>query len=775
MKTKINRPFIQVLHDYRATPKIIMLLLSMFIVLTLQAQPGTVISHQKLSNTQGNFTGVLDNYDLLGWRALTSVGDINGDGVSDIVAGAAFDDDGGSDRGAIWVLFLNTDGTVKSHQKISSSQGNFTGSLNNSDAFGHSVTSLGDLDGDGVTDIAVGATGDDDGGSQKGAVWVLFLNSDGTVKSEQKISSTQGNFTGTLDFGDWFGYSISSIGDLDGDEVTDIAVGARFDSDGGTGTGAVWVLFLNSDGTVKSHQKISDTQGNFSGSLGDSDYFGWSVTSLGDLDEDGITDIAVGAAFDDDGDNNSGAVWILFLNSNGTVKSYQKISNKKGDFSGTLNTYDLFGGSLSCIGDLDGDSITDIAVGAYQDDDGGGTGSSRGAIWILFLNTDGTVKSEQKLSQTQGNFSGVLDETDGFGSSLTTIGDLNGDGVNDIAVGAYQDDDGGINRGAVWVLFLNGYSDTSDLNLSYSVTDVSCYGGNDGSIEWTFGASTGIISNLTAGTHIITVADTNGNDTIINAVINEPSALLVSISDSTNVSCYGGSDGQITALASGGTPPYTYQWNTSPVQTCDTATGLTAGYYTITITDNNGCNSSVSATVSEPDELIAFISSVNCATTGNCSGDATVVASGGTSPYIYLWNDIGTQTTETAAGLCSGMYNVTVSDVSGCVSIAYITIYDTLQVEIPTIENDVITGFNVYPNPNTGKFTVKMESTTDVQNLDIRIINKLGYEVFSDKLSEPHGSIIKNINIEGSPSGVYTISVMKNGQHLLRKKIVIIN
>ncbi len=90
-------------------------------------------------------------------------------------------------------------GTVLSHQKISDTEGGFTGTLDNSDHFGRSVALLDHLDGDGAGDLAVGAGGDHGGGPQRGAVWVLFLNTDGTVKSHQKISDTEGGFTGILD------------------------------------------------------------------------------------------------------------------------------------------------------------------------------------------------------------------------------------------------------------------------------------------------------------------------------------------------------------------------------------------------------------------------------------------------------------------------------------------------------------------------------------------------------------------------------------------------
>ncbi|MBW8050815.1 MAG: hypothetical protein FVQ77_10870, partial [Cytophagales bacterium] len=277
-----------------------------------------------------------------------------------------------------------------------------------------------------------------------------------------------GNFTGILDNSDLFGRDVDNIGDLDGDGITDMVVGAVLDDDGGFDRGAVWILFLNSNGTVKLSQKISDTQGNFTGILDDSDLFGRSVASLGDLDGDGIRDIVVNAARDDDGGTDRGAIWILFLNSNGTVKSQQKISGTQGNFSGILDNSDYFGYEVTSLGDLNGDGINDIAVGTTGDDDGG---TDRGAVWILYLNTNGTVKSYLKISSTQGNFSGVLDNSDHFGISAASLGDLNGDGRTDIAIGARLDDDGGTDRGAVWILFLEDTcAPPTPCNISASFT-----------------------------------------------------------------------------------------------------------------------------------------------------------------------------------------------------------------------------------------------------------------------------------------------------------------
>ncbi len=407
------------------------------------AQVGTVKSEQKISATSGGFGGVLDPEDLFGW-SVASLGDLDGDGITDLAVGAPSDGDGGFVQGAVWILFLNADGTVESEQKISATAGGFAGALDPGDFFGTSVDSLGDLDGDGTDDLAVGALGDDDGGSHHGAVWILFLNADGTVKAEQKISETTGGFGGVLDGGD-LGVSVTSLGDFDGDGIPDLAVGA----DGEDGyQGSVWILFLNADGTVKAEQEISENTGGFAGVLDIQDYFGSSVAFLDDLDGDGSSDLAVGAYGDDDGGSAQGAAWILFLNADGTVKSEQKISETLGGFAGDLDPSDTFGRSVASLGDLDGDGVADLAVGAYGDDGG--------AAWILFLNADGTVKSEQKISATTGGFSGVLDPADRFGVSCASLGDLDGDGIGDLAVGAHHDDDGGADQGAVWILFLEG-------------------------------------------------------------------------------------------------------------------------------------------------------------------------------------------------------------------------------------------------------------------------------------------------------------------------------
>jgi hypothetical protein len=462
-------------------------LFSLLLAGSAPAQIGSVVTQQKLSPTQGQLGLALDDGDEFGW-SMTRLGDLDLDGVPDIAVGMPWDDAGGTDRGSVVVLFLNANGTVKARQKINAVQGGFTGVLQDTDWFGWSVSAIGDLDNDGVTELAVGALQTDDGGLDNGALWILFLKTNGTVKAQQKISPSSGNFNLSLPDFEWFGSSVAGLGDFDGDGVEDLAVGAHGDSDGGIFRGAVWVLYLNATGTVKSKQKINDLSGGFTGLLEDGDEFGWSLANLGDLDGDAVPDLAVAAELDDDGGQDRGAVWILNLKKTGSiVKSTSKISSTSGGFTGLLDNKDHFGRSICALGDIDGDGKGDLAVGAQQDDDGA---TDAGAVWNLRLNANGTVKAHQKISASAGSFSGPLLPKDNFGASIAAPGDLNGDGIKDLVVGASLDDDGGLDTGAAWVLFLGseawtdlGFALPGFAGLPHLIGTGTLAGGSPGTLQ----------------------------------------------------------------------------------------------------------------------------------------------------------------------------------------------------------------------------------------------------------------------------------------------------
>jgi hypothetical protein len=417
-----------------------------------------VDSEQQISALQGNFNGILLDDDRFG-SSVAVIGDLEADGVVDLVAGAPGDGIIINDRGAVWILFMNRDGTLDLEQKISARSGNFNGTLRLGDAFGSAVTGIGDLNGDQILDIAVGAPGDDDGGIDRGAVWILFLNQDGTVQDDAKISATDGNFGGTLDDGDRFGSALAVLGDLDGDGVADLAVGAPGDDDDSIDTGAVWILFMNSNGTVRTEQKISFDSGSLDALLRSGDAFGSAIANIDDLNRDTITDIAVGAPGDDDGGVDAGAAWVLFLAADGRVIDQQKLSSLEGDFEGAIRAGDEFGAALANAGDLDLDGISELLVGAPGDDDGG---TDSGAVWLLFPGRDGKVNGIQKLSSLEGQLGAALASGDRFGSAVAGIGNLDSNRASDLVVGAPFADVGGIDTGSLWVLFMDKVDTTTE-------------------------------------------------------------------------------------------------------------------------------------------------------------------------------------------------------------------------------------------------------------------------------------------------------------------------
>ena len=220
-----------------------------------------------------------------------------------------------------------------------------------------------------------------------------------------------------------------------------------------------------------------------------------------------------------------------------------------------------------------------------------------------------------------------------------------------------------------------------------SKTDVSCNGGGNGTATvsptggtpgYTYswapsGGTNATATGLAAGTYTVTVTDANACTGTKSFTITQPTALNTAAGSKTDVSCNGGGNGTATVAPTGGTPGYTYSWAPSG-GTAATATGLSAGTYTVTVTDANACTGTKSFTINQPTALNTTAGSktdVSC--NGGTNGTATVTPTGGTPAYTYSWAPSG-GTAATATGLAPGTYTVTVTDANACTGTKSFTI-----------------------------------------------------------------------------------------------------
>ena len=298
--------------------------------------------------------------------------------------------------------------------------------------------------------------------------------------------------------------------------------------------------------------------------------------------------------------------------------------------------------------------------------------------------------------------------------------------------------------------------------------DVACNSGNTGSAtaipsggtspynyEWSTGDSTATIDSLIIGSYSVTVTDINGcsASSLINII--EPLPLTTTISATTDVLCFNGSTGSSTVVPNGGTPPYTYNWSNG-IQN-PTATGLSIGTYTVTVTDNNGCTSTNTVAINQPLELTSTISAnANLLCFGDADGSATISATGGVLPYSYNWSN-GLNTT-TIDNLTAGTYSVTVTDSNGC------TTTNSITINQPNILNANISSLNVACNAaNNGSASVTATGGTSPyyynwSNGSIsNSVNNLAIGNYSVTVTDANGCTASNSVIITEPTILNTI------------------
>ncbi len=631
------------------------------------SQNYTVAFFQKINDIQGGFSDVLNDQDNFG-VSIDQIGDLDGNGVNDVVVGAFLDDDGGSNRGAVWILFLDLNDQVISQTKISNTRGGFNGVLNNGDGFGSSVAYLGDINNDGLIELAVGAEYDEDGGYGHGAVWILSLNSDGTVNSHAKISDTEGNFNGFINDSAIFGSDIENIGDLNGDGVDDLVIGSREDDDGGDSNGAIWVIFLNPDLTVNYFQKISELEGGFNETLADGDFFGSSIADIGDLNGDGVVDLAVGSTRDDDVFTNSGSIYILFLNINGTVNNYTKISNNYGGLSNLITSNGLFGESIDGVVDIDNDGKIEIVVGAMNQINPSLISLGTGAFFIIELNADGTVSEEHFYTFRENCFLEELSHGVLFGGSVSFL-TMDPNNLK-IAVGSYRDSENGNRKGAIYILTLGEVSynlvsftdptgcgvDDGTITLSgFSANTESTIGFNNGSdqLVTVFSDSAGLltITGLPGGLYTDITVNPDLSDcsfNLGNITLATTSGLSPVISSADPTNCDASNNGSITISGLYSNTSYSISFNNGSIQTINLVssvsgviglTGLSSGIYTeITVDEiGGGCSYNLGQVTLASSALIATILPKNPSDCDSNNGAITITGLANTTEKLVRY------------------------------------------------------------------------------------------------------------------------------------------
>jgi hypothetical protein len=237
-------------------------------------------------------------------------------------------------------------------------------------------------------------------------------------------------------------------------------------------------------------------------------------------------------------------------------------------------------------------------------------------------------------------------------------------------------------------------------SVQTTTVNATCFGMCDGSATATptgqapfaylwvpGGQTTQAVTGLCAGSYTVQVTDANNCTAQASVTITQPPQMTVNFNNVINNLCNGECNGSATANVSGGTPAYTYMWNTTPAQFTATATGLCAGTYTFVATDANGCTVSGSVTITQPALLAASVTS-GTASCNICNGSATVNPTGGTGPYTYQWTPTN-QTTQSATGLCPGAYTVIVTDANGCTVANTVTVTSTTPITVTSTQTNV--------------------------------------------------------------------------------------
>ena len=342
-----------------------------------------------------------------------SAGDVNGDGYSDVIVGANLYDNGQTDEGAAFVYHGSASG-------ISTAAAAMVESNQVSAYMGVSAASAGDVNGDGYSDVIVGAEGYDNGQTNEGAAFVYHGSASG-------ISNTAAAMVQSSQAGAYMGFSAASAGDVNGDGYSDVIVGADSYTNGQTYEGAAFVYHGSPAGiSTISTASLENNQASAN--------YGNAVTTAGDVNGDGFSDVIIASQYYDNGEINEGAVFVYLGTANGISTT----------ISSTIEGGQIFseiGSSVSTAGDINADGYSDIIIGARYYDNGE---HLEGGGLVFYGSPSGINTSSFDLLE--------VNQPDAFfGYSVANAGDVNGDGYGDIIAGAYLYDNPEVDEGAAFI------------------------------------------------------------------------------------------------------------------------------------------------------------------------------------------------------------------------------------------------------------------------------------------------------------------------------------